>query len=149
MAGQALSVGAVAKRCGVAVSTLHFYEQKGLISSQRNTGNQRRYKPDVLRRVSVIKAAQTLGITLQEIKQVFAALPNERTPSKQDWADISATWHVMLNQRIKALESLRDSLSSCIGCGCLSLNSCPLYNPNDELAVKGPGPVILNDREGK
>ncbi|TKB44889.1 redox-sensitive transcriptional activator SoxR [Thalassotalea mangrovi] len=141
-----LSVGRVAQRCGIKVSTLHFYEQKGLIKSWRNQGNQRRYRPDVLRRISVIKAAQKLGITLEEIKTTLATLPDNRTPTIQDWQQISQSWHQMLNQRIRQLENLRDSLGSCIGCGCLSLTKCPLYNPDDKLAQEGPGPVILNEK---
>jgi len=138
--------GKVAKRCGVKISTLHFYEQKGLIRSWRNQGNQRRYKADVLRRVSVIKAAQKMGIALDSIKAAFATLPEERTPTKKDWAKLSSMWQAELNQRIRQLERLRDSLDGCIGCGCLSLKSCPIYNPDDELEVKGPGPVILDNR---
>ncbi|WP_220719185.1 redox-sensitive transcriptional activator SoxR [Agarivorans litoreus] len=141
---QALSVGFVAKRCGIKVSTLHYYETKGLINSWRNHGNQRRYHPDVLRRVSVIKAAQKMGISLAEIKAAFAKLPNQRTPNKSDWEALSQQWRDILNQRIKQLENLRDALTGCIGCGCLSMKSCPLYNPNDKLASEGQGPVILN-----
>ncbi len=141
-----LSVGFVAKRCGVKVSTLHFYESKALISSWRNTGNQRRYHPDVLRRVSVIKAAQKMGISLQSIKNALDALPNSRTPNKRDWAMLSKQWKNELNQRIVQLENLRDSLSNCIGCGCLSLKQCPIYNPEDELAKKGHGPVLLDSK---
>jgi MerR family redox-sensitive transcriptional activator SoxR len=139
-----LSVGFVAKRCAVNVSTLHFYEKKGLISSWRNQGNQRRYKADVLRRVAVIKAAQKMGITLEQIKQAFMSLPNQRTPDKRDWEKLSKAWQQLLNERIMQLMTLRDSLSGCIGCGCLSLKSCPIYNPNDELAQQGSGAVILN-----
>ena len=140
---QALSVGFVAKRCGIKVSTLHFYESKGLIQSWRNAGNQRRYRSDVLRRVSVIKAAQALGISLAEIKQALASLPQQRTPTKADWEALSTQWQDALNQRIKQLEVLRDSLSACIGCGCLSMQHCPLYNPEDQLATQGSGPIIL------
>jgi len=140
---QALSVGFVAKRCGIKVSTLHFYESKGLIQSWRNAGNQRRYRSDVLRRVSVIKAAQALGISLAEIKQALASLPQQRTPTKADWETLSTQWQDALNQRIKQLEVLRDSLSACIGCGCLSMQHCPLYNPEDQLATQGSGPIIL------
>ncbi|MEP4891360.1 MAG: redox-sensitive transcriptional activator SoxR [Aliiglaciecola sp.] len=143
MAVRELSVGYVAKRCGVKVSTLHFYEQKGLIQSWRNAGNQRRYKADVLRRVSVIKAAQKLGISLQDIKLTFATLPLSRTPTKQDWAKLSKSWQQQLENRIQAMIKLKDSLDGCIGCGCLSMKTCPIYNPEDELAVEGPGPVIL------
>ncbi|MDC0603111.1 redox-sensitive transcriptional activator SoxR [Aliiglaciecola sp.] len=146
MNNKELSVGFVARRCGVKVSTLHFYEQKELITSWRNQGNQRRYKADVLRRVSVIKAAQKMGISLEEIKQAFLSLPSNRTPDKKDWAKLSQRWQQKLDERIRKMQRLRDSLSGCIGCGCLSLKSCPIYNPEDELASSGPGPVIL-DRE--
>lgn len=139
----ALSVGQVAKRSGVAVSALHFYEQKGLIHSWRNAGNQRRFKRDVLRRVSIIKAAQKLGITLEQIKQAFASLPNERTPTKDDWSVLSAHWHQLLDHRINQLTQLRDNVSACIGCGCLSLTSCPLYNEEDKLAELGEGSHLL------
>ncbi|MFT4655194.1 MAG: MerR family redox-sensitive transcriptional activator SoxR [Kangiellaceae bacterium] len=138
------SVGAIAKRCGVKVSTLHFYENKGLIQSTRNAGNQRRYKAEVMRTVSVIKAAQKMGISLASIKQAFMVLPNNRTPTKKDWQGLSQKWQQELNERIQALERLRDMMDGCIGCGCLSLKSCPLYNPEDSLAKFGPGPVILD-----
>jgi len=137
-------VGRVAKRCGVKVSTLHFYEQKELIQSWRNSGNQRRYKPDVLRRVAIIKAAQKMGISLYSIKEAFAALPNNRTPSAKDWKTLSLRWRDELNLRIAYLERLRDSMTGCIGCGCLSMKNCPLYNLNDKLASEGSGPVILD-----
>ncbi|MDO6445315.1 redox-sensitive transcriptional activator SoxR [Colwellia sp. 1_MG-2023] len=143
-----LTVGKVAKRCGVKVSTLHFYEEKGLIRSWRNQGNQRRYKAEVLRRISVIKAAQKMGISLQEIKEAFATLPNNRTPDTKDWEKLASNWRENLTTRIHYLENLRDYLSGCIGCGCLSLNHCPLYNKDDELAAEGVGPVIL-DRKVK
>jgi MerR family redox-sensitive transcriptional activator SoxR len=141
-----LSVGYVAKRCGVKVSTLHFYEQKGLIRSWRNQGNQRRYKRDVLRRISVIKAAQKIGVSLENIKLTLAELPQQRTPDKKDWAALSKRWQVQLDQQIAYMQRLRDSLEGCIGCGCLSMKNCPIYNPEDKLAALGPGPVIL-DRE--
>ena len=137
------SVGRVAQRCGVKISTLHFYEAKGLIQSQRNVGNQRRYKADVIRRISVIKAAQKMGISLKDIKSAFATLPNERTPTVKDWEKLSRHWQGELNARITSLENLRDSLSGCIGCGCLSLKKCPLYNKDDKAALEGPGPVFL------
>lgn len=139
-----LSVGYVAKRVGVKVSTLHFYEEKGLIRSWRNQGNQRRYKRDVLRRISVIKAAQKIGVTLENIKHTLAALPNERTPDKKDWALLSKNWQKQLDQQIAYMQKLRDSLEGCIGCGCLSMKSCPIYNKDDVLAAQGPGPVILD-----
>lgn len=145
-----LSVGQVAKRCDVNVSTLHFYEEKGLISSVRNTGNQRRYKPEVMRRVSVIKAAQKLGVSLDDIKGALATLPASRTPNKEDWERLSRQWHDMLNSRINELVNLRDSLSDCIGCGCLSLTKCPLYNKDDYLANNGnKGAILLARRNEK
>ncbi len=141
-----LTVGKVAERCGIKVSALHFYEEKGLIRSWRNQGNQRRYKADVLRRVSVIKAAQKMGVSLQEIKAAFATLPNNRTPDTKDWDKLASHWRESLNDRIQYLEKLRDYLSGCIGCGCLSLKKCPLYNKDDELAKFGSGPVILETK---
>ncbi|MEM9103150.1 MAG: redox-sensitive transcriptional activator SoxR [Pseudomonadota bacterium] len=138
-----LTIGYVAERSGVAVSTLHFYEKKELIRSWRNSGNQRRYQQDVLRRIAVIKAAQKLGISLEEIKQALSTLPDKRTPTKKDWEKLSRHWQESLNRRIACLEKLRDSLNGCIGCGCLSLKSCPIYNANDQLATKGPGAVLL------
>lgn len=138
------SVGKVAKRCGVKVSTLHFYEQKNLIQSSRNSGNQRRYKSDVLRRVSIIKAAQKMGISLGSIKKAFASLPDNRTPSVKDWEKLSTGWRDELNSRIAYLERLRDSMTGCIGCGCLSMKNCPIYNLDDKLASEGSGPVILD-----
>jgi len=141
-----LTVGKVAERCGIKVSALHFYEEKGLIRSWRNQGNQRRYKADVLRRVSVIKAAQKMGVSLQEIKDAFATLPNNRTPDTKDWDKLASHWRESLNDRIQYLEKLRDYLSGCIGCGCLSLKKCPIYNKDDELAKFGSGPVILETK---
>jgi MerR family redox-sensitive transcriptional activator SoxR len=137
------SVGKVAGRCGVKISTLHFYEEKGLISSWRNQGNQRRYQKDVLRRVSVIKAAQKVGISLQEIKKALSALPNNRTPDTADWEVLARHWRKDLDARIAYLEKLRDSLTGCIGCGCLSMKNCPIYNADDKLAKEGPGAVLL------
>lgn len=139
-----LTVGKVAKRCGVKVSTLHFYEQKGLIKSLRNAGNQRRYKADVLRRVALIKAAQQAGISLEEIRACFAQLPNLRTPNEQDWQQIATQWRQQIDKRIAHLQQLRDAFTRCIGCGCLSLKRCPIYNPNDQLAARGSGSVLLN-----
>ena len=141
------SVGRVAKRCGVQVSALHFYERKGLIHSYRNAGNQRRYKPEVIRRVSVIKAAQKVGFTLEEIKKTFESLPNARTPNVDDWEQLSRAWRDDLDARIAYLERLRDLLTGCIGCGCLSMKTCPLYNEEDKLAEAGDGPVLLDHPE--
>ncbi|WP_166113545.1 redox-sensitive transcriptional activator SoxR [Pseudoalteromonas sp. Z9A5] len=139
-----LTVGYVAKRSGVKVSTLHFYETKNLIRSWRNSGNQRRYKPDVLRRIAVIKAAQAMGITLDEIKNTLATLPENRTPTKQDWSALSKRWQAQLDERIAYMQRLRDKVNSCIGCGCLSLKSCPIYNKDDHLGDKQSGAVLLN-----
>jgi MerR family redox-sensitive transcriptional activator SoxR len=137
------SVGKVAERCGVKISTLHFYEEKGLISSWRNQGNQRRYQKDVLRRVSVIKAAQKVGISLEDIKMALLALPENRTPDTRDWEVLARHWRKDLDARIAYLEKLRDSLTGCIGCGCLSMKNCPIHNADDKLAREGPGPVLL------
>lgn len=137
---QALSVGEVASRSGVAVSALHFYEKQGLIASARNAGNQRRYARAVLRRVAVIKVAQRMGVPLAEIAQALAYLPGNRMPSQGDWAKLSSHWKGQLDERIATLTQLRDQLDSCIGCGCLSLKVCPLRNDQDCLAGQGAGP---------
>lgn len=147
MGDRELSVGRVAERCGVKVSTLHFYETKGLISSLRNQGNQRRYKPDVLRRVSIIKAAQKMGITLDEIKKAFSALPNNRTPNKNDWERLALSWQEALTRRIDKLTRLKDSMTGCIGCGCLSMDVCPIYNPGDRVGQQQTGPVFLDNSD--
>ena len=141
---KALTVGEVAARSGVAVSTLHFYEAQGLIKSWRNSGNQRRYAREVLRRVSVIKVAQRTGIPLAEIREALATLPDERTPTAEDWSKLSNRWRAHLDDRIQRLIRLRDQLDGCIGCGCLSLESCPLRNPWDKLSAQGPGPRLLD-----
>jgi MerR family redox-sensitive transcriptional activator SoxR len=143
----ALSVGEVAERSGVAVSTLHFYEAQGLIKSWRNSGNQRRYAREVLRRVAVIKVAQRTGIPLTEIRDALATLPEKRTPTAEDWKKLSTRWRAHLDERINRLTRLRDQLDGCIGCGCLSLEVCPLRNPWDKLGEQGPGPRLL-DPEG-
>ena len=143
MADSEWTVGRVARRSGVNVSTLHFYEKKGLIRSWRSGGNQRRYKADVLRRIAVIKAAQKMGISLEEIRRALAALPDNRTPTTGDWARLSSAWREGLNARIAYLERLRDLMTGCIGCGCLSMKNCPLYNDGDRLAEEGDGAVIL------
>lgn len=136
---RSLSVGDVARRAGVAVSTLHFYEQKGLISSGRTAGNQRRYGGDVLRRVAVIKIAQEVGISLADIATALAALPEERTPNRHDWALLSKRWRDDLDRRIRQLQALRDGLDDCIGCGCLSIDRCRLRNPDDRFGEQGAG----------
>ena len=142
------TVGNVAQRCGVNVSTLHFYEQKGLIYGTRNASNQRRFKADILRRVAAIKAAQKMGISLASIKKALASLPKQRTPTASDWQKLSSGWQAELNARIAYLERLRDSLTGCIGCGCLSMTRCPLYNKDDKMSAKGTGAVIL-ERAGR
>jgi MerR family transcriptional regulator, redox-sensitive transcriptional activator SoxR len=139
-----LSVGEVATRSGVAVSALHFYEAQGLIHSWRNHGNQRRYAREVLRRVAVIKVAQRTGIPLAAIREALATLPDNRTPTAEDWHRLSTAWRAELEDRIERLTRLRDQLDGCIGCGCLSLGSCPLRNPWDELGEQGPGPRLLD-----
>ncbi len=138
-----LTIGELAARSGVATSALRFYESKGLIASRRTDGNQRRYARATLRRVSVIRAAQTLGLSLREIAEALGALPDGRTPNKSDWARLSKRWQARLDRQIADLQALRDDLQGCIGCGCLSLRACALFNPGDELATRGPGPVIL------
>lgn len=139
-----LTVGQVAQRSGVAVSTLHFYESEGLIRSWRNQGNQRRYARDVLRRVAVIKVAQRAGVALKSIRRALAVLPNGRTPTVADWARLTTRWRSELDERITRLTRLRDQLSDCIGCGCLTLGVCPLRNPWDKLSEQGPGPRLLD-----
>jgi MerR family transcriptional regulator, redox-sensitive transcriptional activator SoxR len=141
-----LSVGEVARRSGVAVSALHFYETQGLLTSARSLGNQRRYRRHVLRRVAFIRAAQALGISLAEIARALQDLPQQRTPTKADWTRLSTRWRASLDQRIADLQALRDQLQGCIGCGCLSLKACRLYNPNDGLAEQGPGARRLGVR---
>ncbi|EKF76080.1 MerR family transcriptional regulator [Alcanivorax hongdengensis A-11-3] len=143
-----LSVGEVAERSGLPVSTLHFYENKGLIHSWRSAGNQRRYHRDVLRRVAVIKVAQRIGIPLAEVAEALASLPEGRTPNAGDWKSLSARWRHQLDQRIQTLTQLRDQLTDCIGCGCLSINACRLRNPGDVLADHGPGPRRLEEEDG-
>lgn len=139
-----LTVGEVAERSGVAVSALHFYETKGLISSLRTSGNQRRYAREVLRRVAIIKVAQRVGIPLAEIQAAFDMLPQSRTPTASDWKALSLAWKDNLDARIKRLMGLRDQLTNCIGCGCLSVESCPLRNPYDVLSEQGAGPRLLD-----
>jgi MerR family transcriptional regulator, redox-sensitive transcriptional activator SoxR len=139
-----LTVGEVAERSGVAISALHYYESEGLIHSWRNQGNQRRYAREVLRRVAVIKVAQRAGIPLASIREALETLPGGRTPTAEDWGNLSARWKAELNDRITRLTRLRDQLDGCIGCGCLSLGVCPLRNPWDELSKLGPGAHLLD-----
>ncbi|WP_447646244.1 redox-sensitive transcriptional activator SoxR [Nocardioides zeae] len=138
-----LTPGEVATRSGVAVSALHFYERNGLITSERTSGGQRRYSRDVLRRLAFIRVSQRVGIPLADIARALDTLPEGRTPTRRDWSRLSRTWRGELETRIAQLEALRDTLDECIGCGCLSLRSCALANPADELAQRGPGAVRL------
>lgn len=139
-----LTVGDMARRSGVPVSTLHFYEKKGLITSRRTAGNQRRYPRGLLRHVAIIRIAQRAGISLAEIKETMCSLPADRAPTAGEWRRMSANWADRLNDRIKALSQLRDEMQGCIGCGCLSMKDCPLRNPKDVLGKGGAGPILLD-----
>ncbi|MFD5682563.1 MULTISPECIES: redox-sensitive transcriptional activator SoxR [Streptomyces] len=141
-----LSVGQLSARSGAAVSALHFYESKGLISSRRTSGNQRRYSRDALRRVAFVRAAQRVGIPLATIRDALASLPEERTPNRDDWARLSETWRQELDERIKQLHRLRDHLTDCIGCGCLSLETCVLSNPDDISGERITGSRLMPER---
>ena len=134
-----LTVGQLAARAGVAVSTLHFYEARGLIQSRRTAGNQRRFSRDTLRRVAFVRAAQRVGMPLKDSADALAQLPDGRVPTRADWARLSQSWRAALSERIARLVRLRDNLDDCIGCGCLSLDRCALANPDDALAAYGPG----------
>lgn len=138
-----LTIGEVAERSGVKPSVLRFYERVHLIESTRSDGGQRRYLRPVLRRVAFIRAAQQVGLSLDEIADALASLPAARTPTAADWGRLSRSWRSRLDERIGELERLRDNLDSCIGCGCLSLKVCRLSNPNDVAAALGPGPRWL------
>ena len=138
-----MSIGQVSTRSGVAPSALRFYEDQGLISSRRTAGNQRQYQRSTLRRIAFIQAAQRVGLALSEIKAALDSLPNDRTPNRSDWSRLSRNWRSRLNERIAELERLRDDLDTCIGCGCLSLQRCNLYNRDDRLAARGPGARLL------
>lgn len=144
-----LSIGEVAERANVATSALRFYEREGLISSVRTGGGQRRYQREVLRRIAFVRAAQRVGLTLDEVKQALSALPESRTPTTNDWRRLSRTWRPLLDRRIAELERVRDRLDTCIGCGCLSLGVCRLLNPNDVAGAEGPGPRWLLDEEDR
>ena len=140
-----LSVGDVASRAGVAVSAIHFYEAEGLISGWRNNGNHRRYARDVLRRIAIIKVAQRAGIPLKEIAEQLNELPDARTPTAKDWDKLAGRWKADLETRIERLTKLKERLSGCIGCGCLSIkHKCPLYNPDDICSKDGSGPRLLD-----
>ena len=139
-----LTIGQLAERSGVATSAIRFYESRGLLTSVRTTGNQRRYPQSTLRRVAFIRTAQRIGLSLDEIGAALATLPEGRTPTKSDWHRLSNAWRPRLDEQIRRIELLRDRLDRCIGCGCLSLKSCWLTNPDDEMAADGPGAVLLD-----
>jgi len=144
-----LTIGALSERTGVATSALRFYEAEGLLRSARTEGGQRRYARDALRRVSFIRVAQQVGLSLSEIAGVLASLPDGRTPNQRDWERLSNSWRPRLDEQIATLERLRDKLDGCIGCGCLTLKVCALYNPDDRAAVKGAGArYLLGDEPG-
>ena len=136
-----LTIGQLATRAGMATSALRYYESEGLIGpARRNSGGHRRYTRDTLRRIAFIRTAQRVGLTLDEIRRALATLPDRRTPTPDDWSALSAGWRQQLDERIELLVALRDGLDSCIGCGCLSLERCRLYNPDDAAAARGAGP---------
>lgn len=143
---ETLTVGEVAKRSGFAPSALRFYERAGLIRSERSRGGQRRFRRITLRRLAFIRAARHVGLSLEEVREALARLPESRTPTRADWASLSASWRSRLDTEIDALVALRDRLTSCIGCGCLSLKKCQISNPNDMAARRGPGAVFLPRR---
>jgi MerR family transcriptional regulator, redox-sensitive transcriptional activator SoxR len=138
-----LSIGEVADRSGVTVSALHFFERQGLLTSTRTAGNQRRYHRDVLRRVALIRIAQRVGIPLKEVAEVLGQLPEHRTPTREDWAQLSLRWQERLDQRIRHLQQLRNEFTDCVGCGCLSLDRCRVINLDDALGAQGAGPQRL------
>ena len=138
-----LTIGEVSERTGAATSALRFYEDQGLIHSQRTSGGQRRYTRDVIRRVSFIRAAQQVGLTLGEIGDFIKTLPEHRTPHRADWGEVAESWQSRLDEQIDLLERLKERLTGCIGCGCLSLDICPLFNADDALGEEGPGPRLL------
>jgi MerR family transcriptional regulator, redox-sensitive transcriptional activator SoxR len=138
-----IEIGALARRSGVAASALRYYEAQGLMSGARSASGRRRYPRCVLRRVAFIRVAQSVGLNLSQIRAALATLPGERTPTQADWSRLSRAWQPLLEERIGALSRLRDQLNSCIGCGCLSLRNCALYNPKDSAARLGAGPRYL------
>lgn len=142
-----LTIGEISERSNTAPSALRFYEREGLISSVRSSGGQRRYHRDVLRRLAFVKAAQRVGLSLDEIREALATLPDSRTPTAADWRRLSRSWRPLLNRRITELERVRDRLDTCIGCGCLSLKVCHLLNPHDVASSEGPGARWLLDEE--
>jgi MerR family redox-sensitive transcriptional activator SoxR len=141
-----LTIGELSERSGVATSAIRYYEDRGLVSSRRTAGNQRRYPRATLRRLAFVRTAQRVGLTLDEIEAALTTLPSNRTPTKADWTRLSRRWRPRLDAQITQLERLRDTLDSCIGCGCLSLKRCALSNPDDVVAERGPGAVLLDGR---
>lgn len=144
---QVLTIGELSDRSGVAPSALRFYEAEGLLHAARSPGGQRRYHRDTLRRVGFIRVAQEVGLSLAEIKEALSSLPDERTPTEKDWARLSASWQPRLDHQIRVLERLREKLSACIGCGCLSLRVCRIVNADDVAGDRGPGPRYVLDDE--
>ena len=143
---QRVSIGQVAQRTGISVSAIRFYEEAGLVHPVRNNGGQRRFLRSDIRRISFIAIAQQLGFSLGEIREQLSALPERRTPTQRDWTRISTSYRDILNERITTLQLLRDRLDGCIGCGCLSLEKCALYNPEDRAQRHGPGPrYVMGD----
>jgi MerR family redox-sensitive transcriptional activator SoxR len=141
-----IPIGVLAARSGVSTSALRFYESRGLIRASRNEGNQRRYPRFTLRRVAFIRAAQRVGLSLDEIGTALASLPADKAPAKADWARLTRVWRPRLDAQIREMEKLRDELTGCIGCGCLSLRTCRLVNRDDIAAADGPGSYLLEDR---
>lgn len=147
MAVDELTIGEVAARSGASPSALRFYEAEGLVSARRTDGNQRRYDRVTLRRLAFIHAGRAAGIPLEQIRAALDSLPEGRSPTKRDWQKLSTRWRRDLDRRIATLEALRDRLTTCIGCGCLSLKTCALLNPEDEARAKGAGAhYLLSDR---
>jgi MerR family redox-sensitive transcriptional activator SoxR len=143
---QLLTIGELSDRSGVPHSALRFYETEGLLHSSRTEGGQRRYHRDALRRVGFVRVAQEVGLTLVEIREALSSLPEERTPTEKDWARLAESWQPRIDHQIRVLERLRDRLSACIGCGCLSLKVCRIVNADDKVSVRGPGPrYVLDD----
>jgi MerR family redox-sensitive transcriptional activator SoxR len=138
-----MTIGEIAERSGLAPSAIRFYERRGLIAAERTSGNQRRYRRDVLRRIAFVRIAQRVGLSLEEIVEALGGLPLEKAPSAHDWQRLTRGWRERLDERIVLLEALRGGLTSCIGCGCLSLRTCALANPNDAVGAEGPGPRYL------
>lgn len=145
MVDERLTVSQAAERSGFSPSALRYYEREGLISAERTSGGQRRFHRSELRRLAFIAAARHVGLTLEEVRSALSTLPTRRSPTNADWQRISQAWRERLDREILALEELRDGLEGCIGCGCLSLDSCELSNPNDRVARRGPGARYLSD----